>query len=251
MVFCGLVKSSLIEWPGKISAVLFVGGCNFRCPFCYNRDLVLNYEKLPKISKEEVLKFLKLKKGLLDGIMVTGGEVLIKPIDDLINFIKEIKQMGFAVGIETNGSNPEALKKLIEEKLIDFVAMDVKAPLSVKTQILKLKTQNHNVKLKNKYEQLTGVRVSLGKLKKSIETIKNSGIDYELRTTVAPFLTGGDILEIAKELKGVKKFVLQVFQPKETLIDPKLAKMKFLTPEELNKIGQEIKGYFGEFKVRG
>jgi len=255
MIFYGLEKSSLIEWPGKVSAVLFVGGCNFRCQFCYNRDLVLNYFKLPKISEEKILRFLKSRKELIDGVMITGGETLAfdekpkipnsKSQNSLIDFIKKVKKMGFGVGIETNGSNPDALQKLIEEKLIDFVAMDVKAPLGLKSQVPNPKFQIP------KYEELTGVKVDLEKIKRSIELIKNSGLDYEFRTTVAPLLSEEDILEIANELKGVKKFVLQVFRPVDTLINPRLAKMKFLNQEDLEKIGQKIKNYFEKFEIRG
>jgi pyruvate formate lyase activating enzyme len=243
MFFYGWQKTSLIEWPNKISTVLFVGGCNFRCPFCYNRDLVLNYFKLPKISERKILDFLKSRKGLLDGVMITGGEPLAfidRSKKDLFDFIKKVKKMGFEVGIETNGSNPEVLEELINEKLIDYVAMDVKAPLKF-----------NSFKEISKYEELAGVKVDLEKIKRSIDLIKNSGLEYEFRTTVAPLLSEDDILEIAKELKGVKKYVLQVFQPVETLINQKLAKMKFLDRKDLEKIGQKIKDYFEKFEVRG
>lgn len=243
MVFYGLEKFSLIEWPGKISAVLFVGGCNFCCPFCYNRDLVLNYKKLPTISEKEILIFLEKRKKWLEGIMISGGEPLKKErVNYLINFIKKVKKIGLGVGIETNGSNPEGLKKLIKNKLIDFVAMDIKAPLDFK---------NQNSKIKNKYSELVGVKVDLKKIKKSIDLIKNSGIDYEFRTTVAPLLTKEDILEIAKELKGAKSYALQVFRPVDTLINPKLAKMKFFSREELEEIGEKIKNNFKRFEIRG
>jgi pyruvate formate lyase activating enzyme len=243
MFFYGWQKTSLIEWPNKISTVLFVGGCNFRCPFCYNRDLVLNYFKLPKISERKILDFLKSRKGLLDGVMITGGEPLAfidRSKKDLFDFIKKVKKIGFEVGIETNGSNPEVLEELINEKLIDYVAMDVKAPLKF-----------NSFKEISKYEELAGVKVDLEKIKRSINLIKNSGLEYEFRTTVAPLLSEEDILEIAKELRGVKKYVLQVFQPVETLINQKLAKMKFLDRKDLEKIGQKIKDYFEKFEVRG
>jgi len=243
MFFYGWQKTSLIEWSNKISTVLFVGGCNFRCPFCYNRDLVLNYFKLPKISERKILDFLKSRKGLLDGVMITGGEPLAfidRSKKDLFDFIKKVKKIGFEVGIETNGSNPEVLEELINEKLIDYVAMDVKAPLKF-----------NSFKEISKYEELAGVKVDLEKIKRSINLIKNSGLEYEFRTTVAPLLSEEDILEIAKELKGVKKYVLQVFQPVETLINQKLAKMKFLDRKDLEKIGQKIKDYFEKFEVRG
>jgi len=263
MIFNGIEKNSLIEWPGKISTVLFLGGCSFRCPFCYNRGLVLDYQKLPVLSEKKVLAFLSKRKKFLDGVMITGGEPLqnkklkIKDkkyklktensLNQLIEFIKKVRKMGLGAGIETNGSNPTALKKLIDQKLIDYVAMDIKAPLGAKTQNSKFKTQNR----KTKYEELTGVKVDLKKIKKSINLIKKSGLDYEFRTTVAPLLTEEDILEIAKELKGVKKFVLQVFRPVDSLIDPRLAKMKFFAKEDLAEISLKIKNNFGKFEIRG
>lgn len=241
MTFYGLEKNSLIEWPGKVSAVLFVGGCSFRCPFCYNRGLVLDYQKLPTLSEKKVLTFLAKRKKFLDGVMITGGEPLLETrVEELVEFIKKIRAMSLGVGIETNGHNPEALKRLINEKLIDYVAMDVKAPLGAKTQ-----------NGKSKYQELAGIKVDIGKIKKSIRMIKNSGLEYEFRTTVAPLLSEEDILQIAKELKGVKKFVLQVFRPVDTLIDPRLAKMKFFSREELEEIGQKIKENFKKFEIRG
>ncbi len=239
MIFYGWQKISLIEWPNKISTVLFVSGCNFKCPFCYNRDLVLNYDRLPKISQRKILNFLKLRQRLIDGVIITGGEPLSgvaktkNYFNDLFNFIKKVKKLGLKIGIETNGSDPEILEKLIKEKLIDFVAMDIKAPLNAK------------------YEELTGVKVDLNKIKKSIEIIKNSEIDYEFRTTVAPLLSEKDILEIAEELKTAKKYALQVFQPVDTLIEPSLAKMRFLNRKELEEISKKIKDNFQKFEIRG
>jgi len=246
MIFNGIEKNSLIEWPGKVSAVLFLGGCSFRCPFCYNRGLVLDYKKLPAFSEKKILLFLEKRKKFLDGIMITGGEPLLEVrVEELIAFIKKVKELGLGVGLETNGSNPVALKKLLDQKLIDYVAMDIKAPFGVKTQNSKLKTQ------KLKYEELTGVKIDIQKIKRSIKLIKNSGLNYEFRTTVAPLLKEEDVLQIAKELKGVKKFVLQVFRPVDTLIDSRLAKMKIFSREDLDAIGQKIKDNFERFEIRG
>lgn len=203
MIFRGWQKTSLNEWPGEICSVVFIAGCNFRCPFCYNRDLVLNPEKLPVIEEKEILEHLKKQKDLLDGVMITGGEPLIQLKKDLIGFIKKIKAIGLKVGIETNGSNPEAIEFLIKKRLIDYAAMDIKAPLN-----------------QEKYNQLAGENVDLKKIKKSIKIIVDSGIDSEFRTTVVPgLLDKNDILEIVKEIKGAKKYYLQKFQPGTTIKD--------------------------------
>jgi pyruvate formate lyase activating enzyme len=236
MIFNGIEKNSLIEWPGKVSAVLFLGGCSFRCPFCYNRGLVLDPNKLPALSEKKILAFLGKRKNFLDGIMITGGEPLLDVrVEELIEFIKKVKAMGLGVGLETNGSNPVALKKIIDQKLINYVAMDIKAPVSLPT----------------KYQELTGTKIDIKKIKKSLNLIKKSGLNYEFRTTVAPLLKEEDILQIAKDLKGIKKYVLQVFRPVDSLINPRLAKMKFFAREDLEEIGQKIKNNFVKFEIRG
>lgn len=248
MIFNGIEKNSLIEWPGKVATVLFLGGCSFRCPFCYNRGLVLDYQKLPSFSEKKILAFLEKRKKFLDGVMITGGEPLLEVrVEELIEFIKKVKALGLLVGLETNGSNPTALAKLLKQKLISYVAMDIKAPLGPKS-----KTKNQGVKeKKSKYQELTGSDINILKIKKSINLIKKSGLEYEFRTTVAPLLSEEDILQIAKDLKGVKKFVLQVFRPVDSLINPRLAKMKFFSREDLEEIGQKIKSNFGRFEIRG
>ncbi len=201
MVFRGWQKTSLNEWPGKVCSIVFIQGCNFRCPFCYNYDLVLNPEKLPLIKEKEILDYCKKNKDLLDGVMITGGEPLINKKKDLIKFIKKVKKLGLKVGIETNGTNPKMIKYLIVNNLVDYLAMDIKAPLT-----------------QRKYAQLTGVKVDLKKIKKSIKIIIDSNIDSEFRTTVVPgLLNEDDILKIVQEIKGGKKYYLQQFQKGETL----------------------------------
>lgn len=212
MIFRGWQKTSLNEWPGKVCSVIFVAGCNFRCPFCYNRDLVLSPEKLPLVRDIDVLDYCRKNKGLLDGVMITGGEPLKdqkpetknkKGAGGLSDFIKKIRRIGLKVGIETNGTNPGMIEYLIKNKLVDYLAMDIKAPLE-----------------KGKYNRLTGVAANLRKIKKSIEIIINSKIDYEFRTTVVPgLLDKKDILKIVKSIKGAKKYYLQKFQSGKTIKD--------------------------------
>jgi pyruvate formate lyase activating enzyme len=192
----GLQKVTLVDYPGEIACAVFLSGCNFRCPWCHNPELVWpeKIKKHPKISEKTFFSFLKQRKGLLDGVCITGGEPTI--YKNLPGFIKKIKKLGFLVKLDTNGSNPEMLKKLINNRLIDYVAMDVKAPL---------KNQNYN--------KAIGAKVDLTKIKKSIELIKNSGLDYEFRTTVLPKIhKDEDIINIAKYLKGTKIYYLQPYR---------------------------------------
>jgi len=187
----GLQKLSLIDYPGKTAATVFLVGCNFKCGFCHNPELVKG--NIPEISEKEFFSFLDERKDFLDGVCITGGEPTIHK--DLISFVKKIKKKGFLVKLDTNGSNPEMLKKLLG--LIDFVAMDIKTS-------------------KKGYDKAVGKKVDFKKIEKSVELIKNSKVDYEFRTTVVPGIVG-DFEEIGKWLKGVKKYVLQQFQNKKVL----------------------------------
>lgn len=233
MLIGGLQKTTLIDYPGKIACTVFTLGCNFRCRFCSNPELVLpsKIKKQPRISEKEFFAFLKEKRGLLDGIVLCGGEPTLNK--DLPDFIKKIRKLGFLVKLDTNGSNPEMLKKLIKQKLIDCIAMDVKAPLT-----------------SQKYEAITGIKIDLGKIKKSMEIIKYSGIDGEFRTTVVPGIhTKEDIIQIAKDIAPAKKYFLQNFQPGKT-VDPKLVKLKSFSKDFLLEIVREIAPLFEICRVR-
>ncbi len=194
----GLQKMTLIDYPGKIAATVFLIGCNFRCPYCHNEELV-DPEKIkdqPKIDEKDFFRFLNERKDFLDGVCITGGEPTIH--SNLLKFIQNIKKRGFLIKLDTNGSNPEMLKNLLKNNLIDFIAMDIK------TSILKY----NKVGAKNKISQV----------RKSINIIKKSGKDYEFRTTVVPGIVDEkDIKKIAQWLKGAKKIVLQQFNPTKVL----------------------------------
>lgn len=257
----GLQKITLIDFPGQLAATVFLVGCNFRCPWCYSSELVLpeKIKKQPLISQKYFFDFLKERKNLLAGVVVCGGEPTLWR--DLPSFIKKIKAMGFLVKLDTNGSNPDLLKKLISQKLVDYIAMDIKGPLTnprrrafgtlrgrqkPRTTLREILGGSED----QKYNQLTGVKVDLNKIKKSIEIIKNSGIDYEFRTTFVPFLlTKEDIVQIAREISPAKRYYLQNFLPEKTN-NPALAKIKAYHHEYLLEIQKSISPFFETCLVR-
>jgi len=225
MIFYGWQKESLIEWPGKISTVLFCGGCNFRCPFCHNPDLISFSPQLPSIEEEEVLDYCLANKDLLDGLALTGGEPLLAPKEDLKSFIKKVKKMGLLIAIETNGSNPDMITFLLKDGLIDYLAMDIKAPLEAK-----------------KYSEASGIKINLSNIKKSIKIIIGSGVDYEFRTTVVPdILSEEDILKISNQIKGASQYYLQQFRS-ENVFNPRLKGMKSYPQEWFDQVVRKIRG---------
>jgi len=225
MIFYGWQKESLIEWPGKICSVVFVGGCNFRCPFCHNPDLISSSPQLPEIKESEVLDYCLRNKDLLDGLALTGGEPLISKKEDLVSFIQKVQKIGLLIEIETNGSNPDMIAYLLAKKLVDYIAMDIKAPLDTK-----------------KYNEVSGVKVNLNNIKKSINIIIDSGIDYEFRTTVIPgLLNDDDILKICTQIKGASKYYLQQFRP-ENVFDCKLKEVKPYPQEWFVQMAKKING---------
>ena len=235
MKFKGFIKTSLIEYPGKIVSVVFTGGCNFRCPFCQNPDLVLGPDSLPSISEKEVIKHLVSKKKWLDGLAITGGEPMIHK--SLPSFVRNIKKRGFLVEIETNGTNPQMLKGLIKERIVDFIAMDIKAPLEWE-----------------KYKEAAGINQKdlLVKVKKSVDILLGLGseIDYEFRTTVVPQLLDKEaILEIARQIKGGQRYILQQFLPEKTL-DKRYEEIKPYSKAQLEEMREKAGNYVREVSVR-
>ena len=228
----GLEKSTLIDYPGRIAATVFLLGCNFRCPFCYSSELVLP-EKMaeqPKIAEKAFFDFLKERQGLLEGVVICGGEPTIHK--DLPDFIKRIKDLGFLLKLDTNGSNPEMLRELMQDGLVDYVAMDIKAPLGAK------------------YDLATGVKVDLDKIKESIEIIKGSGVDYEFRSTIVPSIhTKEDVIQMAKDISPAKKYYLQNFRGEKT-IDPRFEEIKPYAKDFLLEIQKEISSFFEICQVR-
>lgn len=172
----GLVKFSLIDYPGHVAAVLFTQGCNFRCPYCHNPELVYPEQYGALVPQEEIKTFLSKRCGQLDGVVITGGEPTLHA--DLPEFIADIRSYGYKIKLDTNGSNPEMLKKLLADKLVDFVAMDIKAPMS-------------------KYSRVAGVPTDTSAIRESIATLKSCGVPHEFRITMdTSLLTAGDLSEL-------------------------------------------------------
>lgn len=225
----GFQKTSLLDYPDRISAIVWTVDCNFKCPFCYNKNLVDGNVEL--FNEDDVLSFLKKRKGLLEALSISGGEPFLQK--DILDFTSKVKKLGYLVKIDTNGMFPERLKELIDKNCVDYVSMDVKAP-------------------KEKYNTLTGVKTNLKKIEKSIELIKKSAPDYEFRTTFVPnLLKKDDILKIAKWLDGSKRFYLQQFKSDTPLISSKLDNVAPYSKEDIIKTLEEIKPFFKSCDVRG
>jgi pyruvate formate lyase activating enzyme len=225
----GLQKTSLIDYPEKISAIVWTVGCNFRCPFCYNKEVVIGNVEL--IPEQEIFSFLKKRKNMLEGLVITGGEPLLQ--DDIENFCERVKKLDYLIKIDTNGTFPDKLHKIIDNGLVDYIAIDVKAPL-------------------NKYEKLTNVKVDVEKIMRSIELVKTSSVDHEFRTTFVPgLLKMQDIIEIADLLKGAKKFYLQQFKPISPMLSKDLECVEPYDKDYLFETLEKIKPYFEICDVRG
>lgn len=238
MRIAGYLRTSLIEWPGKISSVIFVPGCNFRCPFCHNSDLVdpKKMTKQPTLSEKKVLADLEERKRWVDGVAITGGEPTLQT--DLDKFLKGCRQKGFKVMVETNGSVTAALRSIIDKKLVDYLAMDLKAPLD--------KRYAKAAGLKNFDPEI---------IKRSIEILLRSKIPFELRTTIVPGIHDKKTLVgMAKQLKRAVgkrkiKWVWQNFQPKNCL-EPKFKKVKPYNETELEGFLKTARKYIPEVELR-
>jgi len=225
----GFQETSLLDYPQKISSIIWTVGCNFHCPFCYNPQLVNETSEI--ISEEKILPFLKNRIGKIDALSISGGEPLIQK--DINTVIEKVKKLGLLVKIDTNGTFPEKLKCLIDENLIDYIAMDVKAPPA-------------------KYNILSGVKVDLSKINKSIDIIKNSSLDYEFRTTIIPsFIDSNDIIKIAEWLKGAKKYCIQQFKTNIPLLSDDLMHLSSYKDSYLKEIKNSVNDYFDECLIRG
>lgn len=226
----GLQQTSLLDYPNQISAIIWTIGCNLHCPFCYNKDIVEG--NVHSIPEKEVLTFLKKRQGMLDALVITGGEPLLQ--SDITNFIQKVRQLNYLVKIDTNGMFPEQLNVLLENELIDYVAMDIKAP-------------------KQKYPLLSGVKtLDLLDIESSIKLIQKKAPDYEFRTTFVPqLLTKEDIVEIAHWLQGSQRFYLQQFKHDTPLLNEKLGSTPPYSKEYLHEVLEAIRPFFTSCDLRG
>ncbi len=227
----GYKQGSLIEWSGLVVDSIFLAGCDFRCPYCHNPDLVFT-DKVESYDVNEVLAEIvkRAKSKWLDGVSITGGEpTLSKRLPD---FLRIIKNMGLKTKFDTNGNHPDVVKKMIEENLVDYIAMDVKAT-------------------PEKYHLATGKKVDMKPIKETIKIIINSGLDHEFRTTVAPTIVDPikDIPKIATMIKGAKRFYIQQFRPLRCL-DKKFEKMEPYTLAVLEKAWNKVKDKFEVCEIR-
>ncbi len=227
MKISGLQKLTLLDYPGKMACTVFTYGCNFRCGFCHNALLVTESNN-DNISEDEFFSFLKKRQGILDGVCISGGEPTLQ--SELKDFIIKVKSLGYSVKLDTNGSNPGLLKNLIEENLLDYVAMDVKNSLE-------------------KYSQTCGCEVNIENIKESVSIIMKSGIDHEFRTTtVREYHSTEDFKSIAQWLNGDSKYFLQHFEDSGNLIADNLSPF---SKDEMLSFADKIKDKLPNVALRG
>ncbi len=228
MKLFGLQKLTLLDYPGHTACTVFTGGCNFRCPFCHNAPLVTKIDADTFMEEDVFLSFLRKRKGILDGVCITGGEPLLQP--DIAAFIRKIKTEGFLVKLDTNGSFPEKLREILDEGLADYVAMDIKNTFS-------------------KYAMTAGTEVDIQKIGESMDLLLSGSADYEFRTTVVRELhTEADISEIAQRIAGARRYFLQNFVHSENLIAENFSAHAPETLEKMKKLAQD---FVPETKIRG
>lgn len=226
----GFTKTSLVDWDGKIASVIFLPFCNFSCGFCHSSGLVKNPKKLSNISKSFIFAFLESKKGWIDGVVITGGEPTLHR-EELIKLVRKIKSLGFLVKLDSNGTNPGLLEKMIKENMVDYVAMDIKTS-------------------KEKYEKATSTKFDIKKINQSVKILLAGKVDYEFRTTVVPGLfEKEDIIKIGEWIKGAKLYALQQFR-NINVADKKFGKIKPYPKEKLEEFGKLLKGKVREVKIR-
>jgi|GEM_PF-43602 len=231
MLISGLEKCSFSDYPGKLAAVAFVGGCNLNCSYCHNQSLLRETRELPEIGMRELLGFLESRKGFLDAVVVTGGEPSLYP--DLPELLSEIRKLGFLIKLDTNGTIPEMIEKLIAGRLVDYMAMDVKTSLSG-------------------YPQICRAMVDTGAIVRSIHLLIDSPVEYEFRTTVYPGMTREDLIRVAELIAGSDKWVLQHYRAEG---NDHLRTMPLITQQsdllDLQELVSEFSAYTGNCSTRG
>jgi pyruvate formate lyase activating enzyme len=226
----GFMPTSFSDYPARICSTIFIGGCNFRCPYCHNPSIV--FCKSKEVQEADIIRHLEERKDKIDAVCITGGEPCIWK--DLPKLVKKIKELGFYIKIDTNGSNPEMINYLVRNNMVDYIAMDIKAPLK-------------------KYKEVIRTEIDIEKIKQSISFIIKGNTPYEFRTTVHSACTSEqDILTIAEELKGADRYALQEFRDQADIIDPTFIGSNNLPMSKLEKIKAMIlkKGTIKEMIVR-
>ena len=228
MKICGLQKTTLLDFPGHVAATIFTGGCNFRCPFCHNSDLLGN-DAPPAFSEEEVLSFLKKRRGILEGVAITGGEPTLQP--DLREFIVKIRQLGYRIKLDTNGYRPDVLMTLCNDGLIDYVAMDIKT-------------------CKERYPVVAGIpSLQIDKIEEIVSFLKTGCVPYEFRTTVVRELhSADDFTKIAQWISGCPSYFLQNFTDSENVLCSGFSEC---SKEDLLSYSKLVEPHVGHVEIRG
>lgn len=229
MKFYGLQKMTLLDFPGKVACTIFTGGCNFRCPFCHNAGLVTKIDKSLSYDERDIIEFLKERKGRLDGVCLTGGEPLLWR--ETAAFLQRVKQLGYLVKLDTNGSYPDRLKEVIDSEAVDYVAMDIKNS-------------------KEKYAATVGLEeFDLAPIERSMGILMDSGVDYEFRTTVVhPLHEVEDIEKIGRWIKGAKRYFLQNFKDSGNLISDGMSAKDCDTMQQMLAVARK---YIPDAELRG
>ena len=239
MQILGLNKTTLLDYPGHVAAAVFTGGCQFRCPFCHNGELVLNPSCGSHCTQEDIFSFLNKRKNILQGVCITGGEPTLQ--GDLEDFMREVRGLGYLVKLDTNGYEPDVLEKLLKDGLLDYVAMDIK-------------------NCPGKYGMTAGREsLEMDRVTRSVELLKHSGIDYEFRTTVVrEFHTTEDIVEIGKWIVGCPVYFLQQYQDSENVIETMRCGRQEVfhgydisVMEEMAEAVRHLPGMTGKVELRG
>jgi len=230
MIIGGFQGFSLIDYPDKICAIVFTQGCNFRCPYCHNPELIdTKRSRSDRFKEEEILSFLERRQGKLEAVTITGGEPLLQA--GLEDFLLKVKGLGYLAKLDTNGSFPQRLEKILESRTVDYIAMDIKTSL-------------------DKYESVVRKKVETGQILKSIRLIMDSGLDYEFRTTVVkPLFEKDDFIKIGQLVKDCRLYVLQGFVSSKTL-DDECLDMHSYSDEELASFKQITEGFVQRCTIR-
>lgn len=230
----GFIPNTMLDWEGMLASTLFLPRCNFRCPFCQNADLVLRPESLDTVPFHVVGKYLRDRAGWVEGVCITGGEPLLH--GDLENLCEDIRAQGVKVKLDTNGSLPDRLRRILDGGLVDYVAMDIKAPLEPRPYMVASGLENREV---------------VERVKESIEVLRSGHVEHEFRTTVVPMMHGpAEVAKIAEYIEGDRKYVLQYFSPRDTL-DPRFSSLKPFTEEDMEAMRLQASRFISGTVVRG